>query len=152
MNNIPTRNEDISKVYSESKFDINKFNLLFDEERVIKQQQQKRIDEQKLEELNNQIINKKLYQYTLSEIFIGIKDSWFGLLDDLLEFDFTFNIFLKENRLFFFGITFLIIGVILYFYNFFVSDEQQLDQKEKVIEIHHIYSVPNTNIAKNVKQ
>ena len=94
-----------SKKYitEDNKFDVNKFNLIFDEEKQARQAKQKIEDEKKLKELNNMVIQKKLTDLNLSEILQGIKDTWFGLLDDLLAYNFNRDILTKNNRLYFFG-------------------------------------------------
>lgn len=135
MNTITS--EDASTFTTDGKFDTKKFNDSFLQLMDKNKQLNRELEDKKLAELNNSTITKHLYQSTLSELFSGVKTTWFGLLDDLLEFDFSFNIFTKNNRLFFMGLTFLVIGVILYLYNFFVMEEETIKPVEKIIEIHH---------------
>ena len=127
-----------------NKFDINKFNKVFDETKEETKKYIKVNEETRLHALNQDIIDKPLYSITISDIFIGIKNTWFYILDDLLQQKFTLNTFSKDNRLFYIGITLIFLGIIIYFFNFFnegSSDNttSNNDSYEKIIEKHFIY-------------
>jgi hypothetical protein len=52
---------------------------------------------------------KKIYEMSVGEILVGIKDTWFEILDDLLQQNFTLDIFTRGTRLFFIGLTLVLI-------------------------------------------
>ena len=97
--------------------EADKFNQKFQDEKQRIKNLNNITDQNELDKLNTVILTKPLYNYTFLDIFIGIKDAWFGILDDLLNEQFTFVTLIKDNRLFFIGLTLLIIGLILYLYS-----------------------------------
>jgi hypothetical protein len=106
------------------KFDLTNFNREF----VFKKEQagiQNRIKSQeKIDELtkNANKKTKSLYNLSIAEIMIGIKNTWFDILDDLLAFNINIKIMTKDNRLFFIGLTIIIMTIFIYLYNFFLDD------------------------------
>jgi hypothetical protein len=62
---------------------------------------------------DNIIANKPIYEYSVYEIFTGISNTWFGILDDLISFNLN-NILTRNNRLFFIGLTLIIICTLIY--------------------------------------
>lgn len=143
MSNNPT-----SEFSTDGKFDINKFNSNFDKEKDELKLKNKERDAEILQNLNSYTEFKPIYKNTISEIIIGIKNTWFYLLDDLLEQNFSLDIFTKENRLFYIGITLVCISVILYLYNFFIyyEDDSALKTNDKIIEKYYFY--PQTDNTK----
>lgn len=126
-------------------FDINKFNKVFDDK---KEEEKKRIQEDseaRLRLLNQDVTDKPLYRTTIPDVLIGIKNTWFYILDDLLQQKFTIDTFTKNSRLFYIGITLIFIGIIIYFYGFFSegingnSSQGENDFREKIVEKHYIY-------------
>ena len=89
------------------------------------------------------------YQLNLVEILIGLKNTWFGILDDILEGNIKLNILSKKNRLFYVGLTILIIAIILYIYDYMIknNDSNSLNNilgnldtgRNNIVEIRHIY-------------
>jgi hypothetical protein len=96
-------------------FNVNKFNLEFEQQQREKQLQQKPL--QKTEYIEP----KKLHQYTIGELILDYKDSIVNIIDDLVMFRFNnledlSNIFLKDNRLLHIGITIIILSIFLYIF------------------------------------
>ena len=99
----------------------------------------------RLERLNKQQIEKKPYQLSVAEILIAIKDSWFGIIDDLLQRQFYIETFIKKNRMFYIGLTIVIIAIIFYLYDTIIdnsinsnnidSSNIHTDLQKKIIEI-----------------
>lgn len=149
MNNNPT-----SEFTTNGKFDINKFNSSFDKTKNDQKLINKQRDDEILHKLNSTTDSKPLYKSTMSDIIIGIKNTWFYLLDDLLEQKFIFDTFTKENRLFYIGITLILISVIMYFYDYFTSDDGIVGQQkseDKIIEKYYFYySQPENGQLNNV--
>lgn len=71
----------------------------------------KKLDEEKLKNLSKE---QKFHDLTFADIFIGIKDTCFGIYDDILNRNFSIDMFKKNNRLFFLGIIIVVITVILF--------------------------------------
>ena len=143
---------EIKNAEEHKKFNLAKFNKEF----VFKKEEakiQNRIKSQekinRLTELVN-IEQKTLYSYSVSEIIIGIKDTWFGILDDILAWKIELKTITKRNRLFFIGLTFITICAVLYSYNFFLEDNNKTEFKPtpQIIEKHYIYQ--NNNIKSPV--
>jgi hypothetical protein len=102
----------LDKTITTTEFDINKFNKTFES-----QKETVNTDSLELQELNKQEKPKKLYNYSLMELLIGIKDTWFYLFDDLLQKKFYTETFTKDNRPFFIGLTIVLFVIIIYLYN-----------------------------------
>lgn len=142
---------DIVNANKNKNFDAQKFNKEF----VFKKEEakiQNRIkDQKKLDYLNDRANSTRppLYKLNLSELLIGIKDTWFGILDDLLAWNINSKILTKRNRLFFIGLTLIIFSVILYLYLFFLEEkkdnnDKNMIEKPQIIEKHYIYNQSNT--------
>ncbi len=73
----------------------------------------------------NQIIDNtfKFSNLSLKQIILGIGDTWSGIVYDVKNKEFK-DIITKNNRLIFIGITFFVIGIILYLYD---ELEQSID-------------------------
>jgi hypothetical protein len=142
-------NQDQQPLLTEEKkkFDIYQFNQNFQEYKQSLKNDQVLKDQQKLAELNKLPPPKKIYEYNIYEILLGIKDTWFDIIDDILALRFTIDIVLKDNRLFFLGITFILIGVILYIYNILLNSKDESDIKTENTKIIHIYHMSNDKNA-----
>ena len=57
--------------------------------------------DKKLEEMGSTTNEKSITDLTVFEILIGIKDTWFGITDDLIHLRFNKQTFTKNNRLFY---------------------------------------------------
>ena len=125
-------------------YDLGKFNKVFERE------QSESDNNTRLKELNtlnqkSQIIEQKsLYDLSISQIMINTKDTWFNVLDDLLDQHFRLDIFTKENRLFYIGITLFVIAIILYLYTM-ITSEKESNEKNNIQKIYHIYQYPLGN-------
>lgn len=106
------------------KFNLQNFNKEFIFKRDKQEAKYKIEEENILNELNEEtnIHTKSLYNLSILEIALGIKNTWFDILDDIL---FTKNIklifFTKNNRLFFIGISIIFMSIILYICNSFLE-------------------------------
>lgn len=63
---------------------------------------------------NNIKKHETVYDLSIYQIAVNIKDTWFELLDQILNREFNFSIFYENNGLFYIGLTLLIIGLLLY--------------------------------------
>ena len=120
-------------------FDLAAFNKTFNEHK----DQTRKIDNELMKNKlgimdEKEKNNKKLHDMSVLDIMIGIKDAWFNLIDDLLSKNISIDTFTKDNRLFYFGITILIITVALYTYNMLFS-KNTIDKQENIQKVYHIY-------------
>jgi hypothetical protein len=101
--------------FGQSEFDPIKFNANFEEQKREIKIKNNILDEESLKKYinNNNIKQKHFLDYTLYELIIEVKNAWLNFLDDFLLRNYT-NILIKENRIYFIGITIFIIGIILY--------------------------------------
>lgn len=101
------------------RFDLKKFNKVFDINRDLTKQNQKLRDIEYLNKLSSVETKTSLYDLNISQIIINTKNSWFNLLDEMLDRnvkDYDLNMISKDNRLFYVGLTIIVICVILYVY------------------------------------
>lgn len=78
---------------------------------------------------------KPIHEQSIIDIFIGIKNTWFHILDDVLSGDITWDMFTKENRLFYIGLTIIIVAILLYIYNYFT---EEYGENRVTIEKHYV--------------
>ena len=130
-----------SRYYEDDKFSEKKFNNDFEKYKYIIGEYKKTRDIDELNELNKSKEKKytKIYDLTLSEILVNIKDVWFEIIDDVLSTKITSSIFTKDNRLFYIGITIFVFAGVLYLYNILIDDTLSSNSNIKN---------PNTNITK----
>ena len=142
----------LDKTVTTTEFDVTEFNKDFEAHRENVGHQVSEIEKQRLQEFNKQEQSKSIYNLSLFEIFIGIKDTWFGLFDDLLQQKFYTETFTKDNRIFFIGVTIVLFVTVIYLYNMIFSNfnSDQVDNN-KITEIHHIYHNKNISPQKAAK-
>ena len=62
-----------------------------------------------------------IYNQTIYDIMINLKNTINDILNDLIidivHFQFNINIFFKDGRMFYLGLIFLFIGLLLYMFN-----------------------------------
>jgi hypothetical protein len=102
--------------------DNKSFNINFDKEKYNLKQRMKEKNEKALKEIGTEDRHKKIWEYSLIELGIGIKNAWVGLFDDITDGQINFGIFMKNDRLIFLGLTLIIFGIFVYFINFFDTD------------------------------
>jgi len=91
-------------------FDINKFNIQFEQKQREQQLKQKRIVSTEEKEI------KLLHQYTFGELFKDYITSLINIIDELVLFRYNnfndfINIFTKNNRLLYIGITIILLAI-----------------------------------------
>lgn len=132
-------------IYNFSEADFNK---KFEEDKELTKQLSKERERERLERLNIEKNQKTIAELSVVEILIGIKDTWFELIDDLLQGKFNTATFTKNNRLFYMGITIVLVVLVLYIYYFFSTEQINDNKNNKVIKIYHVYpNKYNSNIG-----
>lgn len=161
-NNIPsgstgatgnnTNNDTIKQLQQPGQFDLQKFNKAFEQNKVQTSQINSSLESQRLAKLNSLAPPLKPYQLSFSELLVGIKDSWFELIDELLQSQFYIETFTKKNRMFYIGLTIVIIVIIIYLYDVIIGsidDIEPLVTEKKVIEHHYYYHNSEPEISPN---
>jgi hypothetical protein len=121
-------------------FDLAGFNKAFDEQKDQTKKLEVELIKNKLDIMNEKNKNKKrLYDMSILDIMIGIKDTWFNLIDDLLNKNISMHTFTKDNNLFYLGITILIITLVIYIYNTLFTRDIKMNENENIQKIYHIY-------------
>lgn len=133
----------------DKKFDSVLFNKKFDAYADQEKKRIKKMENDRINLLSAEPKEKEIYQLNIYEILVGIKNSWFGILDDLLEQRFSWSILTKNNRMFFIGVTFIIITVLLYIFSVLTEDDKT--QQNAPTEIHHIYHIKKDDDLKTIK-
>jgi hypothetical protein len=128
----------------EQKFDLAKFNKDFENNKNKSKEEEHNRLKEKLNELNKEDDRKKIYELNIFEILVGIKDAWFDLIDDILAHNITLRSFTRNNRLFFFGITIIFIGCVLYLYSMLFREDNSSDMNSEhnITKIYHYYQAP----------
>lgn len=111
-NNILNTINELEEETKEKKFD----NDAFEKEKIKQKNQYKQKISDRLKYLNNKQYKKSLTDLSISETLNGIQDSWFQILDDILNQQTIYESFSKDNRLYFVGITIFFFAFILYYY------------------------------------
>lgn len=162
-NIVKQRNEDVKLPENNSNltnklsnFNVKKFNIDFDVEKALKEKQRKQNEKTKLEKLEKPEPKKKVFELSIGEILIGIKDVWFEILDDLLQQRFNLSIFTKNNRIFFIGLTITIVVIMIYLYELLTQNDNEnnnnsINLNNPIKEVHHIYHLvkPNGEVVEN---
>jgi hypothetical protein len=85
--------------------------------------------------------NKPFYKLNMLDIVLELKNTWFSILDDILLGKLSLDIIFKENRLFYVGLTILIIAIILYIYDYAINPNNF--NNNGIVEIRHVYETKN---------
>lgn len=141
---METNYSNIKNAAPKTKFDLDKFNREFVFKKELAVVENRIESQEKLNRLTEaaNLKDKSLFNLSVAELIIGIKDTWFGILDDLLAKKLEIQTLKKNNRLFFIGLTIVIIVTIIYIYNFFIDEEivkKEVNQTEKIIEKYYFY-------------
>lgn len=141
-------------------FDLGQFNVGFDRNKEIAQESQKISDLNKLNALSQETVHVSLYDLSLFQIIINIKNTWFNLLDDLLDQKFELSTFTEENRMFYIGLTIVFFAIVLYLYATIMADDSEKNtsqtisdqNKKETNQVFHIYQYPQQNKLSNVSE
>lgn len=106
--------DDMSNLREGDEFNLAEFNKQFEKKTEARFEKEKEIEYRRLKELNNDKEEKE-YKMTPSIIIIGIKDTVFFIINQIIKRNFNVSLLLEERRLFFLGFLFLIFSIILSF-------------------------------------
>ena len=105
----------------DGKFDnaafIKQFNKIYEEQHNKNVAIAKAKDAAQLALLNKEFTNEQPYKKNIYQILVGIKNTWFEIIDDMLLLNYD-RFLIKKNRLFYIGLTILIIVLCVYIFDF----------------------------------
>lgn len=106
---------------SSGEFNLSQFNKLYREEQLKRINFYRSQEEARLKELDKNQPAPDLLNYTLGQHLINMKNTPFNIGSDLINDQFSYRIFTKDNRMFYLGlilvIIFLIYLILAYFLN-----------------------------------
>lgn len=123
-------------------FDSAAFNNAFEEQKAKTRKLEGELIKNKLDIMNDTgNTKKKIYDMSVLDVLIGIKDTWFNLIDDLLNKNISMSTFTRDNNLFYLGITIMIITLVIYIYNTLFNRDTsgRSGNNEHIQKIYHIY-------------
>ncbi len=106
-----------------SKFYIDRFSRYFQQYRDKRRIEMRRGMEEKLDSLLFPEPEIPIYQEPIQTIAIAAKDSIFETLDDILQNKLSIETFTKDNRLFFIGLTLILIAIFVYIYSILLESD-----------------------------
>jgi hypothetical protein len=129
--NLPEFNDQNSNNFTgpDGKFDVIAFNKAYDKHHNKAITIAKAEDAARLALLNQEITIVQPYNKNIYQLLIGIKDTLFGIIDDILLFNYK-NILIRENRLFYIGLTILIIVICIYIFDLLLDNKSADDNKK----------------------
>lgn len=119
-------------------FNLKQFNLDFEEDLKKRNAERYKREDTTLKQLNTTIEQSHIINMSVGEILVGIKDTWFGIMDDILMLKFNIRTFTKDDRLFFIGLTIVIIVILTYIIHYLSNIGDEYNKKEKIVKIYHI--------------
>ena len=131
---------------SSGEFDIDRFNRYYEQYRERRKKEMYKRMKERLDILNKTPPVIPIYDYSIGQILIGMKDSIVGISNELLNWNYNqqvsvkadednvavenkseikvqWDILTKDNRLFFIGLVLVIIAFVIYFLMIFGSME-----------------------------
>jgi len=127
---------------SEGQLDINRFNRDFDQYIQKRNTDSKIRIEQRLAELNKPEAMPAPYELPVGQIVINTVDTTFATMSDFAHYrslTHLYNTIQANNRLFYIGVFFVCLAIVLYLYNFFLSD----DNNNHDVTFNNNYSQPS---------
>ena len=112
---------------NQNRFEIDRWNRDFEQYKDRRDLEMRRRMKEKLDQLSKPVPKVPAYNQPLGKILINTKDSLFDITDDLLQFKFTSDTLIKNDRLFYLGVLLLIISMTTFLYlMIFVGMTQKL--------------------------
>jgi hypothetical protein len=117
------------------KLDIDHYSRQISQYSDIRKNDTKLLIDQKLEDLNKQKPIELVYDLSVGQIMINLKDTMFDVLDDAVNLRYRSDTFTKNHRLFYIGIFIIIIACIIFSFTFFDIEEHKKISYENTIKI-----------------
>lgn len=121
-------------------FDVATFNKEFEAYKISKEEEKHKKEMEDLKKLNKEIKVRKLSEMSMNELIIEWKNSMIGIMNDLLNGRWSLTTIFSGNRLFFAGVTLILITVLFYFirwiFHWNINDKENVN---KTINEYHIF-------------
>lgn len=152
-NNDLKKTKDGKYIYRlpDGSFDVDRFNRNFDQYKDRRKVIMKAQMDERLAELNKPPPTIPIWNRPIGTILIEMKDAMFGIIDDLLSYNFNINIFTKDNRLFYLGLFLLLSIIIVFILGLLVNLDSELPKKEKIIKHYYYYNNSTGTIDKQLQ-
>lgn len=123
--------EAILKQEQEEETFLKKFNKDFEEKQKLRKMKIVDMERKKLKEMQKQKKVKNIHDLTLGEILVNTKDTYINIINELLDPKEGFlKIFTKENRMFYIGVSLLIISFLIYVISFVFDTDDNSNKNE----------------------
>jgi hypothetical protein len=140
---------------------LQKFNKKFEQEQEQIKMKIVKMEKEKLRKMNKKLKIKNIHDLTLGEILINTKNTYLDILTELLSFDYKDGIsiiFTKEDRIFYIGVSLLILSFFIYILSFIFDTSNNNDNtnvksdSDKInIYFNSSNTEPNEQITKSVE-
>lgn len=117
------------------KLDIDHWSRDISQYSEIRKNDVKILIDQKLSDLNKQKPVELVYDLSVGQIVINLKDVMFDVLDDIVNMRFGLDMLTKDHRLFYIGIFLIIMACIIFSFSFFGVDIDKKVSYESNIKI-----------------
>jgi hypothetical protein len=117
------------------KLDIDHWSRDISQYSAIRKNDVKILIDKKLEDLNKQKPVELVYDLSVGQIIINLKDTMFDVLDDVINMRFETETLTKNNRLFYIGIFLIILACVIFSFSFFGVDSDKKVSYESNIKI-----------------
>jgi hypothetical protein len=119
-----------------NKFDNQAFNVDFTKYIDQQKETEHQLNIAKLKQLNTEVYKKKISDMSFNEVLVEWRETLTGIMDDVINMHLQPSVLLRDNRLFFTGITLIIIVVLFYFFYWLFFGFSQ-----KIIKDEHIFNI-----------
>ena len=148
--NIQEGSLNIQEGDEEQQIFLQKFNKKFEEEQEQRKMKIVEMEKEKLRMLTSKKKIKNIHDLTLGEILVNTKNAYLDIIIELLSGDYKdgfSTIFTKENRIFYIGVSLLILSFFIYILSFIFDSDSDNQSKQDTDKIN-IYLNSPTNSEK----
>jgi len=151
---LPNLEEDTLNIQEgdeEQQIFLQKFNKNFEEEQEQRKMKIVEMEKEKLRMLISKKKKKNIHDLTLGEILVNTKNSYLDIIIELLSGDYKdgfSKIFTKENRIFYIGVSLLILSFFIYILSFIFDSNNDNQSKQDSDKINIYLNSPTNSSSK----
>lgn len=143
--------------YDNNNFDIDKFNKLFKENQEKKEEDENKKNIEYLKSLENNVEVKSINELTINEIIYNFKNENLDLIYDIFTFNYSsvsefYQLFSRNNRLFYFGLLLLIISIVFYLFVLVFSESYNRNINVNIPRDYNFNYTQNSNELDKLKK
>lgn len=143
--------------YDNNNFDIDKFNKLFKENQEKKEEEESKKKLEYLKSLENKVEVKSINELTINEIMYNFKNENLDLIYDIFTFNYSsvsefYQLFSKNNRLFYFGLLLLVICAVFYLFLLVFSESYNRNINVNIPRDYNFNYTQNSNELNKLKK